>query len=248
MLGWEDDWTVNTKKWTAWLRTEARKYKNMDEDSNKQHGLPKDYMDVADKQAASSNNRRKRKRITQSRRMQVRVGSVQDMGALDDGFSWRKYGQKDTIGSAYPRAYFRCTHRHTKGCPATKQVQRTSNDPLLFDVVHYGEHTCLDSVGVDASPATSGSQVTYEGISATAATSGGQVTLEEVSRSTPGVGFMSPAVCSSQVKSEVVSGSGSTAGFWGDEVDMPDPDCDDTGISADYLDGFEFDVSSFFGW
>lgn len=36
--------------------------------------------------------------------MQVRVGSVQDMGALDDGFSWRKYGQKDTIGSTYPRS------------------------------------------------------------------------------------------------------------------------------------------------
>lgn len=125
-------------------------------------------------------------------------------------------------------------------------MQRT--DPLLFDVVHYGEHTCLDSVGVDASPATSGSQVTYEGISATAATSCGQVTLVEVSRSTPGVGFMSPAqaACSSQVMSEVVSGSGSTAGLRGDEVDMPDLDYDDTGINAGYLDDFEFDGDSFF--
>lgn len=43
-----------SRKWTAWLRTETRKYKSMDKDSNKQHGgLPKDDMDVAHKQAAS---------------------------------------------------------------------------------------------------------------------------------------------------------------------------------------------------
>uniref|UniRef100_J3M9X8 WRKY domain-containing protein n=1 Tax=Oryza brachyantha TaxID=4533 RepID=J3M9X8_ORYBR len=75
-------------------------------------------------------------------RRQVRVTSVQDMVSLDDGLSWRKYGQKDILGAKYPRAYFRCTHRHTQGCNATKQVQRTDGDPLLFDVVYLGEHIC----------------------------------------------------------------------------------------------------------
>lgn len=41
------------------------------------------------------------------------------------------------------RAYFRCTHRHTQGCLATKQVQRTDGDPELFDVIYHGDHTCL---------------------------------------------------------------------------------------------------------
>ncbi|KAF7060418.1 hypothetical protein CFC21_067210 [Triticum aestivum] len=210
--------------------TLQKQYNIKEEDSKKQHDLPKDYMDVAYKQTSSSNNHRKSKRITQVR-MQVRVGSVQDNSALEDGFSWRKYGQKDIIGSMHPRAYFRCTHRHVKGCPVTKQVQRTSTDPLLFDVVYHGEHTCLDSVG---SPATSCGHVAG---------------VEVMSRSRPGVGFVSQsqAACSSQVmSSEVVSGSGSTAGLWGDEIDMPDPDRDDTGISADYLGGYEFDVSAFF--
>uniref|UniRef100_A0A0D9V3P3 WRKY domain-containing protein n=1 Tax=Leersia perrieri TaxID=77586 RepID=A0A0D9V3P3_9ORYZ len=76
---------------------------------------------------------------------QVRVSSVQDIGPLDDGFSWRKYGQKDILGAKYPRAYFRCTHRHTQGCHASKQVQRADADPLLFDVVYQGNHTCLQS-------------------------------------------------------------------------------------------------------
>jgi hypothetical protein len=35
---------------------------------------------------------------------QVKVRSVQDVGPLDDGFSWRKYGQKDILGAKYPRS------------------------------------------------------------------------------------------------------------------------------------------------
>ncbi|KAK1666143.1 hypothetical protein QYE76_054302 [Lolium multiflorum] len=73
---------------------------------------------------------------------QVRVNTVQDVGPLDDGFSWRKYGQKDILGAKYPRAYFRCTYRHTQSCHASKQVQRADGDPLLFDVVYHGNHTC----------------------------------------------------------------------------------------------------------
>ncbi|XP_047045579.1 transcription factor WRKY19-like [Lolium rigidum] len=78
-------------------------------------------------------------------RKQVRVASAQDTAPLDDGLSWRKYGQKDILGAPYPRAYFRCTHRHTRGCQATKQVQRAAADPLLFDVVYHGDHTCAQA-------------------------------------------------------------------------------------------------------
>ncbi|KAK1698623.1 hypothetical protein QYE76_015320 [Lolium multiflorum] len=78
-------------------------------------------------------------------RKQVRVASMQDTAPLDDGLSWRKYGQKDILGAPYPRAYFRCTHRHTRGCQATKQVQRAAADPLLFDVVYHGDHTCAQA-------------------------------------------------------------------------------------------------------
>jgi hypothetical protein len=43
------------------------------------------------------------------------------------------------------RSYFRCTHRHKHGCHASKQVQRTDGDPLLFDVVYHGNHTCAQA-------------------------------------------------------------------------------------------------------
>ena len=44
--------------------------------------------------------------------------------------------------SNFRRAYFRCTYRHSQSCHASKQVQRANGDPLLFDVVYHGNHTC----------------------------------------------------------------------------------------------------------
>ncbi|XP_028794717.1 probable WRKY transcription factor 46 [Neltuma alba] len=63
-------------------------------------------------------------------------------GSLDDGYSWRKYGQKDILGAKFPRGYYRCTHRFVQGCQATKQVQRSDEDPTVFEVTYRGKHTC----------------------------------------------------------------------------------------------------------
>ncbi|KAG7013847.1 putative WRKY transcription factor 46, partial [Cucurbita argyrosperma subsp. argyrosperma] len=63
-------------------------------------------------------------------------------GPLHDGFSWRKYGQKDILGSKFPRGYFRCSHRFTLGCKATKQVQKSDTDPTIYEVTYKGTHTC----------------------------------------------------------------------------------------------------------
>ncbi|CAN6208631.1 unnamed protein product, partial [Urochloa humidicola] len=60
----------------------------------------------------------------------------------DDGFSWRKYGQKDILGAKFPRGYYRCTYRTAQGCQATKQVQRSDADLCVFDVTYQGDHTC----------------------------------------------------------------------------------------------------------
>ncbi|XP_074555965.1 uncharacterized protein LOC141811809 [Curcuma longa] len=61
---------------------------------------------------------------------------------LEDGYSWRKYGQKEILGARHPRGYYRCTHRSTAGCLATKQVQRSDDDPCVFDITYRGDHTC----------------------------------------------------------------------------------------------------------
>ncbi|KAL6841263.1 hypothetical protein ACP4OV_028781 [Aristida adscensionis] len=64
----------------------------------------------------------------------------------EDGFLWRKYGQKDIQNSKYPRTYFRCAYKHDNGCTATRQVQQSEDDPSLYVVTYFGEHTCgMDS-------------------------------------------------------------------------------------------------------
>ncbi|WVZ54672.1 hypothetical protein U9M48_005437 [Paspalum notatum var. saurae] len=63
----------------------------------------------------------------------------------DDGYTWRKYGQEDILGSKYPRSYYKCTHKNCYGCEAKKIVRRLDDDPFMYEVIYYGNHTCLTS-------------------------------------------------------------------------------------------------------
>ncbi|CAN4118936.1 unnamed protein product [Withania somnifera] len=53
-----------------------------------------------------------------------------------DGYSWRKYGQKQVKGSEYPRSYYKCTRLK---CPVKKKVER-SYDGQIAEIVYRGEH------------------------------------------------------------------------------------------------------------
>ncbi|TMX05898.1 hypothetical protein EJD97_000032 [Solanum chilense] len=57
---------------------------------------------------------------------------------LDDGYRWRKYGQKAVKNNNYPRSYYRCTH---EGCNVKKQVQRLSKDETVVVTTYEGMHT-----------------------------------------------------------------------------------------------------------
>ncbi|KAJ7518366.1 hypothetical protein O6H91_21G065800 [Diphasiastrum complanatum] len=59
-----------------------------------------------------------------------------------DGYSWRKYGQKEIQNSSHPRSYYRCTYQKELGCLATKHLQRSDADPSVLCVKYYGDHTC----------------------------------------------------------------------------------------------------------
>ncbi|KAK3162310.1 hypothetical protein QOZ80_1BG0088060 [Eleusine coracana subsp. coracana] len=63
---------------------------------------------------------------------------------MEDGFIWRKYGQKEINGRKHPRLYYRCAYSH-QGCTATRRVQRTHEDahqPAAYEIAYYGEHAC----------------------------------------------------------------------------------------------------------
>ncbi|MCL7047891.1 hypothetical protein MKW94_026542 [Papaver nudicaule] len=92
-------------------------------------------------------NPSKKRKMVQRWTEQVRVCEDSGLeGPLDDGYGWRKYGQKEILGASHPRGYFRCTHRNTQGCSAMKQVQRSDEDPSMFTVTYRGRHTCVQAV------------------------------------------------------------------------------------------------------
>ncbi|KAJ6843341.1 putative WRKY transcription factor 4 [Iris pallida] len=55
---------------------------------------------------------------------------------VDDGYNWRKYGQKQVKGSEYPRSYYKCTH---PSCPVKKKVER-SLDGQVTEIIYKGQH------------------------------------------------------------------------------------------------------------
>ncbi|CAI9763125.1 unnamed protein product [Fraxinus pennsylvanica] len=57
---------------------------------------------------------------------------------LDDGYRWRKYGQKVVKNNKFPRSYYRCTYEE---CNVKKQVQRQSKDEGVVVTTYEGLHT-----------------------------------------------------------------------------------------------------------
>ncbi|KAJ0467682.1 putative transcription factor WRKY family [Helianthus annuus] len=55
----------------------------------------------------------------------------------DDGYKWRKYGQKSIKNSANPRNYYKCTNPR---CGAKKQVERSNDDPDTLIITYEGLH------------------------------------------------------------------------------------------------------------
>ncbi|XP_016471592.1 WRKY transcription factor 71 isoform X1 [Nicotiana tabacum] len=56
---------------------------------------------------------------------------------LEDGYRWRKYGQKAVKNSPFPRNYYRCT---TQKCNVKKRVERSYEDPSIVITTYEGQH------------------------------------------------------------------------------------------------------------
>ncbi|KAK8979098.1 hypothetical protein V6N11_007552 [Hibiscus sabdariffa] len=75
------------------------------------------------------------KTVTESR---IIVQTRSKVDLLDDGYRWRKYGQKVVKGNPYPRSYYKCT---TPGCNVRKHVERASTNPKAVITTYEGKHT-----------------------------------------------------------------------------------------------------------
>ncbi|PIA60046.1 hypothetical protein AQUCO_00400724v1 [Aquilegia coerulea] len=69
------------------------------------------------------------------RKPRVVVQTDSEVEILDDGYRWRKYGQKHVKGNPNPRSYYKCT---SDGCSVRKHVERASHDPKCLITTYEG--------------------------------------------------------------------------------------------------------------
>lgn len=67
----------------------------------------------------------------------VVVQTTSEIDILDDGYRWRKYGQKVVKGNPNPRSYYKCV---IQGCTVRKHVERASHDIKAVITTYEGKH------------------------------------------------------------------------------------------------------------
>ncbi|XP_047318424.1 probable WRKY transcription factor 75 [Impatiens glandulifera] len=85
----------------------------------------------------SSNMKVEEKKKIKMRKQRMAFETRSQVDILDDGYRWRKYGQKAVKNNKFPRNYYKCTH---KGCNVKKQVQRQSKDEGIVITTYEGVH------------------------------------------------------------------------------------------------------------
>uniref|UniRef100_A0A5B6YYP2 Putative WRKY DNA-binding protein 13 n=1 Tax=Davidia involucrata TaxID=16924 RepID=A0A5B6YYP2_DAVIN len=81
--------------------------------------------------------------------------TMSDVDVLDDGYKWRKYGQKVVKNTEHPRSYYRCTQDN---CRVKKRVERLAEDPRMVITSYEGRH--VHSPSHDEDDAQAPSQLT----------------------------------------------------------------------------------------
>ncbi|XWS31847.1 hypothetical protein CRYUN_Cryun23aG0111200 [Craigia yunnanensis] len=82
----------------------------------------------------------KPKKTNQKRQNEPRFAFMtkSEIDHLEDGYRWRKYGQKAVKNSPFPRSYYRCT---STSCNVKKRVERSFSDPSIVVTTYEGQHT-----------------------------------------------------------------------------------------------------------
>ncbi|KAK6120145.1 hypothetical protein DH2020_046051 [Rehmannia glutinosa] len=110
---------------------------------NDHHEQTKEVVDGEEEEEEENQKTKKMlkpKKTNQKRHRESRFAFMtkSEVDHLEDGYRWRKYGQKAVKNSPFPRSYYRCTN---PSCNVKKRVERSSNDPSIVVTTYEGQHT-----------------------------------------------------------------------------------------------------------
>nr|GME13048.1 probable WRKY transcription factor 71 [Ipomoea batatas] len=105
--------------------------------SNKDLLLPKGCEDGDDKSTKINKGAAKKKGEKKQREPRFAFMTKSEIDNLEDGYRWRKYGQKAVKNSPFPRSYYRCT---SQKCTVKKRVERSYEDPTIVVTTYEGQH------------------------------------------------------------------------------------------------------------
>ncbi|KAK6157094.1 hypothetical protein DH2020_011342 [Rehmannia glutinosa] len=85
----------------------------------------------------SKNVKAKTKEEKKQREQRFAFMTKSEVDNLEDGYRWRKYGQKAVKNSPFPRSYYRCT---SQKCSVKKRIERSYQDPSVVITTYEGQH------------------------------------------------------------------------------------------------------------
>lgn len=104
---------------------------------------PSEKSTVSDEKVPEIAGKSKKKGQKRIRQPRFAFMTKSEVDHLEDGYRWRKYGQKAVKNSPFPRSYYRCTNSK---CTVKKRVERSSEDPTTVITTYEGQH-CHHTVG-----------------------------------------------------------------------------------------------------
>ncbi|KAI4298226.1 hypothetical protein L6164_031809 [Bauhinia variegata] len=93
--------------------------------------------DQEGERSSKKGNKGKKKGENKEKEPRFAFMTKSEVDQLEDGYRWRKYGQKAVKNSPYPRSYYRCT---TQKCTVKKRVERSFQDPTTVITTYEGQH------------------------------------------------------------------------------------------------------------
>ncbi|XP_057474271.1 WRKY transcription factor 23-like [Actinidia eriantha] len=106
--------------------------------NDEQIGKGVDHEEEDEQQKTQKQLKPKKKCEKRQREERFAFMTKSEVDHLEDGYRWRKYGQKAVKNSPFPRSYYRCT---SAACNVKKRVERSMSDPSIVVTTYEGKHT-----------------------------------------------------------------------------------------------------------